>query len=103
MSYVRIGSKLVGDDQPCFVIAEIGINHNGDVDLAKRLISVALAAGCEMRLSSKNGQSMSFTLPKLAKPRENPFSPHRMAISSTAWNSSRKSLEESSTFSVPNL
>ncbi len=42
---VRIGSKLVGDGQPCYVIAEIGINHNGDIDLAKRLISVAIAAG----------------------------------------------------------
>jgi N-acetylneuraminate synthase len=44
---VRIGSKLVGDSQPCYVIAEIGINHNGDIDLAKRLISVAVAAGCD--------------------------------------------------------
>ena len=44
MSTIQIGSKLVGDDQPCFIIAEIGINHNGDIDLAKRLISVAAAA-----------------------------------------------------------
>ena len=47
MSTVRIAQRLVGEDQPCFIIAEIGINHNGDVDLAKRLISVALAAGCD--------------------------------------------------------
>ncbi len=40
MSTVRIGSRLIGDDQSCFIIAEIGINHNGDIDLAKRLISV---------------------------------------------------------------
>ena len=44
MSTVRLGNKLVGDDQPCFVIAEIGINHNGDMGLAKRLISVAVAS-----------------------------------------------------------
>lgn len=47
MSSVRIGSKLVGDGQPCYVIAEIGINHNGDVDLAKRLIDISVDAGCD--------------------------------------------------------
>ena len=41
MSAVKIGSKLVGDGQPCYVIAEIGINHNGDIDVAKRLIDIA--------------------------------------------------------------
>lgn len=33
---VKIGSKTVGDGFPCFIIAEIGINHNGSVDLAKK-------------------------------------------------------------------
>jgi N-acetylneuraminate synthase len=46
-SVIKIGNKLVGDGQPCYVIAEIGINHNGDLDLAKKLISVAIAAGCD--------------------------------------------------------
>ncbi len=44
---VSIGNRTVGPGQPCFVIAEIGINHNGDVQLAKRLITVAAAAGCD--------------------------------------------------------
>jgi N-acetylneuraminate synthase len=47
MSVVKVGNRLIGDDQPCFIIAEIGINHNGDINLAKRLISVAIAAGCD--------------------------------------------------------
>jgi len=47
MSIVRIGNKLVGEGQPCLIIAEIGINHNGDLDLAKRLIRVAEASGCD--------------------------------------------------------
>src|SRR5262249_14398784 len=46
-STTKIGDRIVGDGQPCYVVAEIGINHNGDVDLAKRLISVAVAAGCD--------------------------------------------------------
>jgi len=42
-----IAGKPVGDGHPVFVIAEIGINHNGDLNLAKRLIDVAAAAGCD--------------------------------------------------------
>jgi N-acetylneuraminate synthase len=44
---IRLGSKVVGPGKPCYVVAEIGINHNGDIDLAKRLITVAAAAGCD--------------------------------------------------------
>ena len=75
MSRVRIGSRLVGDEQPCLVIAEIGINHNGDVDLAKRLISVALAAGCDAVKFQKRTVDVVYTQEELAKPRENPFGP----------------------------
>lgn len=44
---VTIGDRLVGDGQPCFIVAEIGINHNGDLEIAKRLIDAALLAGCD--------------------------------------------------------
>ena len=44
---VDVGGRPVGAGTPCFVIAEIGINHNGDVELAKRLVDVAVAAGCD--------------------------------------------------------
>ena len=73
MSTVKIGNKLVGDDQPCYIIAEIGINHNGDVDLAKRLISVAVAAGCDAVKFQKRSVDVVYTAEELAKPRENPF------------------------------
>ncbi len=36
MNAVRIGARHVGPGHPIFIVAEIGINHNGDVDLAKR-------------------------------------------------------------------
>jgi sialic acid synthase len=42
---VRIGQHLVGDGQPCFVIAEGGVNHNGDFHLAEELVRIA--ARCE--------------------------------------------------------
>ena len=44
---VRVGDRLVGDGQPVYAIAEIGINHNGSVDLAKQMIDGAAAAGCD--------------------------------------------------------
>ncbi|WP_336205148.1 N-acetylneuraminate synthase family protein [Nonomuraea sp. LPB2021202275-12-8] len=44
---VAIGDVLVGDGEPVYVIGEIGINHNGDLDLARRLIDVAAGAGCQ--------------------------------------------------------
>ncbi|AAZ54050.1 N-acetylneuraminate synthase family protein [Thermobifida fusca] len=43
---VAIGDILVGPGQPTYVIGEIGINHNGDVDIARQLIEVAAEAGC---------------------------------------------------------
>ena len=43
---VQIGRHSVGDGHPTYVIAEIGLNHNGDLDLARRLIDAAVLAGC---------------------------------------------------------
>lgn len=70
---IKIGNKLVGDGQPCYVIAEIGINHNGNLDIAKRLISVAVAAGCDAVKFQKRTIEVVYTAEELAKPRENPF------------------------------
>lgn len=44
---MRIGNKEIGEEFSCYVIAEIGINHNGDLGLAKRLIRQAVDAGCD--------------------------------------------------------
>jgi N-acetylneuraminate synthase len=70
---VRIGTELAGDDQPCYVIAEIGINHNGDMELAKRLIAVASAAGCSAVKFQKRTIDLVYTPEELGKPRESPF------------------------------
>jgi N-acetylneuraminate synthase len=64
---------MLGDGQPCYVIAEIGINHNGDLDLAKRLISVAVAAGCDAVKFQKRTVEVVYSAEELAKPRESPF------------------------------
>jgi sialic acid synthase SpsE len=44
---VRIGTRHIGEGMPVYVIGEIGLNHNGDVELAKRLIDVAADAGAQ--------------------------------------------------------
>ena len=44
---MKIGSREVGPGQPCFVIAEAGINHNGDVTLAAELVDAAAEAGAD--------------------------------------------------------
>ena len=44
---ITIGNKRVGDGCPVFIVAEIGINHNGDLNAAKRLIDLAAVAGCD--------------------------------------------------------
>jgi N-acetylneuraminate synthase len=44
---IRVGDRLVGDGQRTFVIAELGINHNGSLEIAKRMIDGAVLAGCD--------------------------------------------------------
>ncbi len=73
MRTVRIGNRTVGAGHPCYIVAEIGINHNGDVDLAKRLISVAVAAGCDAVKFQKRTIDVVYTAKELATPRETPF------------------------------
>ncbi len=44
---LQIGKKKVGDGQPVFIIAEVGVNHNGSLTLARKLIDVAKNAGAD--------------------------------------------------------
>ena len=47
MTHISIGSRRVGPGEPCFVIAEAGINHDGDPTLAAELLDAAAAAGAD--------------------------------------------------------
>jgi N-acetylneuraminate synthase len=73
MDTVKVGKRQLGPGERCYVIAEIGINHNGDIDLAKRLISVAVAAGCDAVKFQKRTIDIVYTAQELATPRPNPF------------------------------
>ncbi len=44
---IKLGNRRVGDGQPAYILAEIGINHNGDLEVAKRMIDAAVHAGAD--------------------------------------------------------
>ena len=67
---VGIGNKLVGPGHPCFVIAEIGINHNGSLEIAKWLIDAAVVAGCDAVKFQKRTVRRVYTPEELVKPRQ---------------------------------
>ncbi len=70
---VRIGNKIVGDGYPCFIIAEIGINHNGSVSLAKKMIDIAVTTGCDAVKFQKRTVDVVYTKEELAKERNSVF------------------------------
>jgi len=47
MIHVKIGDKKIGEDEPCFIIAEAGVNHNGSMELAEKLIDAAKDTGAD--------------------------------------------------------
>lgn len=47
MQTIKIGKKSVGKNKPCFIIAEAGVNHNGNPDIAKKLVDAAKEAGAD--------------------------------------------------------
>ena len=70
---VKIGNKFIGDEHPCFIIAEIGINHNGSINLAKRLIKMAHDNGCDAVKFQKRTIDIVYSKEELAKERESVF------------------------------
>jgi len=70
---VKIGNKLVGDGEPVFFIAEIGINANGSVELAKQLIEMAAKAGVDAVKFQKRTIDVVYSKEELDKPRESPW------------------------------
>ena len=70
---ITIAGKHLGDEHPTFIIAEIGVNHNGDMDLARKLIDLAVEAGADaVKFQNFNPQTgtSKFT-PKVTYQKEN--------------------------------
>src|SRR5574344_3144853 len=70
---IKIGDLYVGDNQPCFVIAEIGINHNGSLEEAKKLIDIAVATGCDAVKFQKRTVDVVYSKEELDRPRNSIF------------------------------
>ncbi len=73
MQPVQIKNRIIGPGHPTFITAEIGINHNGDLKLAKKLISAAAASGCDAVKFQKRTIEVVYTPEELAQPRESTF------------------------------
>ncbi len=70
---LSIANRRIGKGEPCYVVAEIGINHNGDLDLARELIRTAAEAGCEAVKLQKRTVDVVYTPEELAQSRESVF------------------------------
>jgi N-acetylneuraminate synthase len=70
---ITIGSIAIGSDQPVYVIGEIGLNHNGDVEIAKQLIDVAAAAGVQAVKFQKRTPEISTPEHMKSTPRDTPW------------------------------
>ena len=70
---VDIGQYHIGENSPCFIAAEIGINHNGDVDIAKQLIDAAVSSGCNAVKFQKRSIDVVYSAEELDSYRESPF------------------------------
>lgn len=73
MKSVKVGSKMVSEASPTYMIAEIGINHNGSLEMAKKLIDEALKAGFDAVKFQKRTVNKVFTPEELARPRDSVF------------------------------
>ncbi|WP_448005675.1 N-acetylneuraminate synthase family protein [Agromyces bauzanensis] len=70
---VRIGRSVVGPEAPVYVIGEIGLNHNGDVEIAKRLIDVAVESGAQAVKFQKRTPEIATPEHMRDVPRETPW------------------------------
>jgi N-acetylneuraminate synthase len=70
---VKVGHHIIGENEHCFIIAEIGINHNGNVELAKKMVDIAVASGCDAVKFQKRTVEVVYSKEELAMPRPNVF------------------------------
>jgi N,N'-diacetyllegionaminate synthase len=63
-----VGNRIIGPGEPVFIIAEAGVNHNGDLNLAKKLVNVAVEAGADaVKFQTFRAEEVATKIAKLAK------------------------------------
>jgi N-acetylneuraminate synthase len=70
---IAIGDRVIGDGQPVYVVAEIGINHNGDLEAAKQLIDAAVHAGVDAVKFQKRTPELSVPSEQRGQMRDTPW------------------------------
>ncbi len=70
---LKIGKRLVGDGHPAYIVGEIGINHNGDIEIAKQLIDLAKWAGADAIKFQKRTPELAVPADQRDKMRETPW------------------------------
>ena len=65
---IKISETLIGKDYPCYIVGEIGINHNGDINIAKKLIDVAVISGANAVKFQKRNLDSLYRLEVLENP-----------------------------------
>ena len=70
---VAVGNKTIGVGEPVYVIAEIGINHNVDIEIAKQLMDVAVETGCDAVKFQKRTPEICVPEEQKSIPRETPW------------------------------
>jgi N-acetylneuraminate synthase len=70
---LKIGKRMVGDGHPAYILGEIGINHNGDLEVAKQLIDLAKWAGADAIKFQKRTPELAVPADQRDKMRETPW------------------------------
>ncbi len=83
---VEIDGKVIGPGHPIYATAEIGINHNGDLGLAKKLIDMAYVCGCDAVKFQKRTVDLIYSPETLAKPRNVPISVIEKSLNRNAFD-----------------
>jgi N-acetylneuraminate synthase len=89
---MTFGERVIGDGQPAYIVAEIGINHNGDIGVARRLIDAAAVAGCDAVKFQKRTPELCVPPHQRDQLRETPWGPmsyleyrHRVELGADAY------------------
>lgn len=70
---LKIGKRILGDGHPTYIVGEIGINHNGDIEIAKQLIDLAKWAGADAIKFQKRTPELAVPADQRDKMRETPW------------------------------
>jgi len=70
---IKIGNRMVGDGHPAYIIAEIGINHNGSLETASQMIDAAVHAGVDAVKFQKRTPEVATPLEQQKQMRETPW------------------------------